>query len=514
MQFSPYLGSLSRVRNQYFRFWDLTDGAAIIADVLFLTVIAVTASLVIDRLSRPLLQKIYRHMFVIALGSGVIANLPPIHFARSTQQEFLWFVLVAITGYSFGNVSSSLVRRAATSCLVLSPVILIVMGQMLFWRGWTPNSTPVRVTARSRPGPSTPVFMFVFDEWSYSRSTRLGEFLTELPNLRRLASQSIYFRKAYSPSTTTYRSLPMLIYQTDQAGNLPGAFVRQGKREWVNEGEVAWQYRDGVAPQSLFGLTRESNYETYLLGFYLPYADMLHDQVDYCRSFPFYPKGSGFFKKMEFGMLESMRYWGESTAEREWRNLYNRAFVQHWFDLQENMDGELERLITECPDNTFAFIHWPLPHAPFIFNSDGSHKALAPVDYQKAKDDDEDRMNGSPEQYLTQLEYLDLFIGKVIDRLKTSAKFDSALLLITSDHSWRNETDSSFLLAPRAVQRVPLIVKLPGQNAGSVVDSEVSTVRLRSIINQALRGDSTDNRESNMLTAVRKIYTDDSSTFR
>ena len=43
---------------------------------------------------------------------------------------------------------------------------------------------------------------------------------------------------------------------------------------------------------------------------------------------------------------------------------------------------------------------------------------------------------------------------------------DRALVIVTSDHSWKTETDSALWSAPEARTWVPLIVKLPHQTSG------------------------------------------------
>ena len=39
--------------------------------------------------------------------------------------------------------------------------------------------------------------------------------------------------------------------------------------------------------------------------------------------------------------------------------------------------------IDRLPANTFTFIHYPPPHAPFIFNEDGSFHGVYRIDFDR-----------------------------------------------------------------------------------------------------------------------------------
>jgi len=133
-------------------------------------------------------------------------------------------------------------------------------------------------------------------------------------------------------------------------------------------------------------------------------------------------------------------------------------------------------LIDNTPPNSLAFIHLKLPHWPFVFKEDGTYfghsgtNALGPVDL---------------EGYRRNLQFLDLVVSRITSRLRTAGKFDQTLLILTSDHG--------LTLPPQHqdpdMTRVPLIVKLPGQERGYIVDTPVTNNQLGPLIEQVLRGE-------------------------
>ncbi len=94
------------------------------------------------------------------------------------------------------------------------------------------------------------------------------------------------------------------------------------------------------------------------------------------------------------------------------------------------------------------------------------------------------------QRHLLQVGFVDLLIGKLLDRLEEQGILDEALIVITADHgtSFRHGLPRrSFTEGTRAdVMQVPLILKLPGQVVGQVSDRNVETVDIVPTIASAL----------------------------
>src|SRR5206468_1767177 len=153
-----------------------------------------------------------------------------------------------------------------------------------FWSGWSvqPDRLP-RSPAPPRPG--TPIYVVVFDEWSYLRGTQGDDFPSDLPRLRDLRARSFFFRQSRSPSRTTYLSLPELIFQSHDFPSLPNVFLMKSDfpdrvKPDAPDDVITPPAPAGHQPPSLFSAARGRNYATAMLGYYLPYRSILGGDVD------------------------------------------------------------------------------------------------------------------------------------------------------------------------------------------------------------------------------------------
>ena len=118
-----------------------------------------------------------------------------------------------------------------------------------------------------------------------------------------------------------------------------------------------------------------------------------------------------------------------------------------------------------------------MPHAPFVFNPDGSdHEADAATD--------------DLEGYRRHLGYVNTLVGQIIETLRRTGKYDDSLVILTSDHSWRFDHDDAFRQGADWEQRVPLVVKLPGQKSPEVVEKPFCTNQLMPLVEAVLQRNS------------------------
>ncbi len=479
LHFAPEITSYQNVRNRFFRQWDRLDSISLTLDVLVVGLLLTALVQLLDRPRWPRVRGAIRAVFVLALASGVVANIEILHRPHFLSFELLWLLMAGAVGYSLGRPQSRLVRVSYRLSLLFAAMIPIVLVQMFLWSTWAEPRRPLRVSFPT--GPARPVFVFVFDEWSFVRATSDGEFLTSLPHLRELAQHSMFFRNAHSPGDDTYRSLPLLLYGDHPLEQLPGVFNKVGKhgREYITSSQ------EGAGIESIFQIARSARYNTALVGFYLPYEIMFRDSVDYARGYSFYPMSRTLWKRMVLDALEAMRYETDPVSRHMFRILYADAFVRNWLQLRDHMSNGIDAALT-LPPNTLTFIHYPLPHAPFIFNPDGSYRGVYAIDWNRPAGYT-DGAWGTENDYLRQLGYLDRVVGDLIDRLRRAGKYDDALIIMTSDHSWRFDPDPKKATQDR--RWVPLVIKLPGQSRGCAIDSSFANVHYHALVAHLLRGD-------------------------
>ena len=196
------------------------------------------------------------------LTTGLLAAFPALTNDRRLLVGGVWAVALAAIGISLVRPGLRLVRAGATGCVIFSPLVPLLVGQMLCWSTWSEPLDPLPASAAAE---GTPVIVFLFDGWSWARSTRDGEFLPSLPEVGRLCRQATLYRQAVSPYPHTMQSLPRFLFQTERE-----FAVRGGQTVFLDGGQA----RPTRSSPSLFTAAREHGYATYLLGWFHPYRQM------------------------------------------------------------------------------------------------------------------------------------------------------------------------------------------------------------------------------------------------
>jgi hypothetical protein len=134
------------------------------------------------------------------------------------------------------------------------------------------------------------------------------------------------------------------------------------------------------------------------------------------------------------------------------------------------------------------FIHLVLPHMPFEYVPSG--RRYRGPDYQTRMYFGKRLFEGVSAAYadtlhqrhLAQVGYADHLIGDLIARLRETGAYDEALVIVTADHG-ASYREGRSRRQPRPQQhnlsdilQIPLLVKLPGQRQGEVVDRFAETV--------------------------------------
>ncbi len=456
-------------RNRFLEHWERLDGVSIVAGI-FLLALAFTVAR--ELLARTPLRRPFDHAFLLVLGAGAISCVLTYADYKST---FLYSALLALTLVSFIRQRVQIPRRAAQLALIFSPLAVIVSWQLATFPEWSsPRETPSQKFAAR---PASPVFIFIFDEWSYARSTQDGEFLPGFKRLRELAEKSFVFHFAQSPGPRTDESVPRIIFQrTDPLT--------------IGRSQTFWEHDQARLPTtetpSLFQLAREHDYNSTLLGFYLPERRILGSQVDYCHAIIEHPKPDGFAGKLRASAVRNVQFWLDPLSRRVQQTLAlsiaphsNEKTSVHWEKMLRDLRQETLETLRASPPNTFAFFHLPLPHGPWIFSENGGY--VGPFHGE--------RLSHNMGGYYRHLAFLDQVIGEFLDELRRSGTFDESMIVMTSDHSWRQDyMAGGKLIDSEQLRRVPLFIKLPGQQESVRVDAKFPLVELKPAIEAVMSG--------------------------
>jgi arylsulfatase A-like enzyme len=151
-----------------------------------------------------------------------------------------------------------------------------------------------------------------------------------------------------------------------------------------------------------------------------------------------------------------------------WMKISRSKFVYHFYRSGETVNGYFNDFIDRNKDNKFfLFLHYMDPHDPY-FEHPYSGKG-----YARAAMPNPDPKFAQPfrDFYDQEVQYLDYWIGRLIEKLKGEGLYDQCMIALTSDHGeefyehggwWHGAT-----LHEEQV-RVPLLIKLPGGLSGEL----------------------------------------------
>lgn len=487
--FAPYISNSLRDLTRYLYMWQRQDMVLLLGMIVAIATLVTVLDLAIRRLQRPALTRLYHHLFVFALGAGILANVAYYnakssgwHIGRTgMEMQTLWLILAAVVAYSFAKPGSRLVSWCGRTCLILSPAVPIVAFQLLTAPTYPPAADPLApvsvVPAAETPSAirERPVYLFVFDEWSYERTFVEHTVRDSFPNLSALATQSVVFHDAHSPGEDTARSMPGLLFQT----GLPPA---------IRDGQVGFD-RDGrLVPTSefdcLFNATADRNYRRIMIGAFLPYRAWLGNQVDVCRSYCYYPRAESLVGRVAVHGFNTLSYLTDPWSVLAYDKLKTRANDRQLLKVHEQTRADIFSVIRDQPAATFAVFHCMLPHEPFILNPDGNYRGPGESAWVRS----------NVEGYTRNLACLDRFIGQIVQCMHESGRFDDALLIMTSDHSWRFDPARKTSEIKSPLTHVPLLVKLPGQREAVSVTNRFETRTLGALIRWGLGPEATPSR--------------------
>lgn len=136
------------------------------------------------------------------------------------------------------------------------------------------------------------------------------------------------------------------------------------------------------------------------------------------------------------------------------------------------------------PEPPLHFFHAVLPHAPWLFLPSGRRYVhdvrVIPGTDGPDWEHDEWLIQQGYQRHLLQLGYTDRALQLIVERLRERGLWDEALVVVTADHGHAFEPGQPRrLVTPENVHGlafVPLLVKMPGQRRGRVVDGFARTI--------------------------------------
>lgn len=340
--------------------------------------------------------------------------------------------------------------------ILVSPVSFVVVGRLI---ASAPDTDPVVNIERMPTAVGevvqqkcNPILALLFDELSFSYLyDDAGDVRPEFREMGRFASTATNYLSIAAPGRETLTSLPSFL----AARHLEGIRVDDNAILELVDGRPV--FFNATGPDSLFATARRLGFITEMAGFYLPYCELLGGVADACQSLSFYNVSSTDERFSPVApVMTTLVLWPRQFPFGLVKNLpfawLQRELVERTVAFARTPIG------VALP--VFRFVHFSVPHLPFVFDAEGYDPPWDPL--QTAPDSG----------YVQQLQYVDRLVGDLVGHLRSTGAYESTTVVILSDHGFR------FGGKERDPLHIPFIVKLAGQQGRVDVTSTLRGERL------------------------------------
>ena len=484
----------------------LIDYLALVFDVVLLAMIFFTGIVFTRRSRNEWIKKLGKLFFVLILSVPIYGVLMEIN-NPAVRQLMLHFVsadvakrvlaTIALTVCLFLLVVMMLrlhraIKVAVSLILILAPLVPLTFSQAIMTAtqyrdaGIDPSPAPVLPQSGTKPR----VLWLIFDELDFRMAFLKRDDTVELPELDRLASESLVAKNAYPPAGETFLTLPALI-----TGRLISHAERRGPDELVvkfgeDHDPVSWRLQPNV-----FSRAREAGFNTALFGWYHPYCRVLGTHLNRCS----WEGKTQVWETITTGVPSSSlnsialhMYRHVVAAARAipfWSVIFSARIDTNWVSQRQlSIYDTIYRQTLEAATDSnmgLVMVHWPIPHPPNIYD-----RASNRISFHRGQ------------SYLDNLELVDRTMGDIRSALEAKGLWDSTTVLVTSDHWWRTgywKKHSSWTPEDEASledtldRRVPFILKMAGtKEPGLSYESPFNTVLTHDLLLTVLRGEVTD----------------------
>ena len=151
----------------------------------------------------------------------------------------------------------------------------------------------------------------------------------------------------------------------------------------------------------------------------------------------------------------------------------------------------VSHMLAASPGPTFVWAHTMPPHAPYLPPASTRHRLLPAGELEQWHEFMEENVAYGPKEqpvvdkhrlrYRESIMGADESLGHLLDELQRQGRLDKAMVIVTADHGESFERQFIGHAGPLlhdAVIRIPLVVKLPGQKTGRVIEQPVSQADL------------------------------------
>ena len=461
----------------------------IIVFVLLLTLLPATIATAVEapvKLVSPLAR------WIIQLGlCGLLFSAIALQILKQFADGPAWPMIIfaiALGGLlTWAYAKARFMRSMADILIIAPPVILVSFFFFSDASELTTSTGDVSAKEIVATDPA-PVVMVIFDEFpAGSLMTPSGEINPQrFPNFAALKDTSTWYRNTATDASYTAIAVPSILTGQDAdrdalptAADHPDSIFTLLGKDWETQ---AIEPITQLCTEEICG-DREGDDESMggaLSSFYsdlkavsahllLP-RDMESSLPDISQSFE------------GFGGVE-----GDSISRGRARQWVRDRLDEGGPSLDG--EGDVAKFINDLPakGQTFDFVHVEKPHYPWTHYPSGLKYSEGSEDFRGFMDETDWLADGyvtdrAHQAHLLEVGFTDDLLGRIINAIKRSGRWEETLFVATSDHGAAWTTDSPRREAAEEttgqIAMVPLFIKAPGQDQGQIIDRPTCTTEI------------------------------------
>lgn len=358
------------------------------------------------------------------------------------------------------------------------PVLLVMFvstsaSARLIWQEPEPDAQ-----AGTDVGAAHNIVMLQLDEMPLASIVEPDGTINEklFPNFARLAEEGTWYRNALSNSIATTQSVPAILTGVSGDEDLSPSYVDHPNNlftllgdsydmhviEWVADlcPENTCPDYAGRAPARFSNLLRDVG----VVYGHLTFPGSLRQSL---------PSIDNAWK----GFLGQSDTEDSDNVEIEGLPVVAGPERQDWINWMQRISNGID---ADAPP-TLSYAHLRSPHVPWVLNPSGTQYERPEEYTEVAGVEGDGRWSPDPnasilgfQRHLYQLGFLDVMLGRLLDRIEETGTWDDTMFIVIADHGasfvpgehrrWPYENNRDDLY------RVPMFIKYPGQTEGEVVD--------------------------------------------
>jgi hypothetical protein len=449
---------------------------------LFILILSVPLYGVLTQIDHPAVKQFMLHVVSDQVAKRLLASIP--------LTICIFVVLLMILRMQRG------IKLAVSAILILTPFMPLTFSQAgltaMKYRHAGNDQIPPPKLSQSERRPR--VLWLIFDELDFRAAFVKRSESLDLPELDRLAGESLVAANAYPPAGETFLTMPSLI---------TGRLISDAERR--SPDELLIRFGEDVAPvswrsqPSVFSRAREAGFNTALFGWYHPYCRILGSHLTKCSwegqlvtgdtatgNVDGFPAPS--FARLGTRMVSHARR--AARAIPLWNFIFNQrvdagpAVRTRQLSIFDTTYRQALEAASDW-DMGLVMIHWPIPHPPNIYDRTTSKISVA-----------------DGHSYLDNLALVDRTLGSIRQVMEEKGAWDSTIVLVTSDHWWRTDywkklrawtSEDEASSEATLDRRIPFILKMAtAKEHGIRYESQFNTVLTHDLLLSVLRGEVSD----------------------